>query len=106
MPKLIHALAEKEFIAFHIGFRNPKISRITRIKPNYKLMKLIEEQGANPDLITTHPETETLIYQEKVEVEHSTRKWNRLASTILRSKHDVKNKETVHGSTNTFFYGC
>ena len=74
LPKLIHALAEKEFIAFHIGFRNPKISRITRIKPNYKLMKLIEEQGVNPDLITRHPETETVVCQERVKVEGSKNK--------------------------------
>ena len=65
LPKIVHALDKAEFIEFWKGHYFTKSKKITRIRPYYKLIKLIEEKGVNPDLITHHPETETVICQEK-----------------------------------------
>ena len=69
LPKIIHALNKAEFIEFNKGHYFTKSKKITRIKPYYKLIKLIEEQGINPDLITHHSETETILCQKKEKVE-------------------------------------
>jgi len=69
LPKIVHALNKAEFIEFWKGHYFTKSKKITRIKPYYKLIKLIEEEGINPDLITHHPETETILCQKKEKVD-------------------------------------
>ena len=69
LPKLVHALADAEFVEFYKGHYFTKSKRITRIRANYKLLKVIEEGGINPDLISHRADTETVICQKKEKVE-------------------------------------
>lgn len=68
ITKLVHALDKAGYIDMYKGFRTPQFSRITRVLPLDKLLRLVREQGINPDLIFHRPDTETIICQKSIKV--------------------------------------
>ena len=96
---LIRELAEGDWLELHKGFidRTSGISRLTRIKPTDKSLKLLQDLQANSHLIARAPNTECIILrdEDKKDIEYKDTHTEITARTHLTAYNNLLHKTLI-----------